>query len=147
MRSYAVAFAIALSAFVADGVQGEDATTRASETVERIVAAVARAVPDDTPFSLLVTLRAKPDTLDAVLASYRSQAEQAARNPGSRVYHVGQDVADPEAIILYEAWDDLDAFLAHERSAETLAHFARVGPWLGEERSLRIVLTSSPAQN
>lgn len=110
-------------------------------TVERTVAQVREAVPDPAaPFGLVVRLRAKPEHLQGVLASYAGQARAAAANPGSLVYHVNQDAADPTALLLYEVWRDLPAFIAHETSEGTVAHFGRIAAWLEAERTLTVVV-------
>lgn len=113
----------------------------ARAAVARIVSSVRAAVPGDgTPFGLVVRLRARPERLDRVLASYAAQAAAAAANGGNVAYHVNQEPGDPVSLLLYERWRDRAAFESHETSAATSAHFARVAPWLEAERSLTVVV-------
>lgn len=119
------------------------ALAAAQGTVERIVRQVRAALPDvEVAFALVVRLRARPGVLDRVLASYAAQAEGAATNPGSLVYHVNQDPADRAALLLYEGWRNFGAFVAHETAGGTIAHFARTADWLTEERSLEVVVSA-----
>lgn len=116
-------------------------STRGRAAVNRIVENVRKALPDPAaPFGLVVLLRAKPEHLQRLLASYAAQARAAAANAGNLVYHVNHDPADPAALLLYETWAHFAAFVAHETSDGTVAHFARVANWLEADRSLRVVI-------
>lgn len=86
-----------------------------------------------------VQIQAKPEFVDTVVASYNEQAQQAASNPGSLIYELNQDTSDSTRFVLYEKWANLDAFVAHETSSLTLAHFERVAPMLGDSRQLFVL--------
>lgn len=146
-RRLVVAVGLAVLAIGPAKAQPDPSRAAAEATVERIVAAVQGKVADlDAPFRLVVRLRALPEHLGDVLDSYATQRAVASENRGSLVYQVSQVAGDPTALVLYEDWADLRAFVAHETSEATIAHFARVAPWLEDERSLTIAIPANSAK-
>ena len=121
--------------------QTQPETPSAKETVEAIITKVSdRLENPDKSFILMVQLQAKPEFIDAVVASYGEQARQAANNPGSIIYELYRDTDNSTRLVLYERWTNLDAFIAHERADFTLEHFERVAPMLEDSRQLNVLL-------
>lgn len=67
------------------------------------------------------TVAAKPDVVEAIRAMVAaSRAEE-----GCITYTFAQDMSDPDVLIIYEQWRDLEALGAHGASAH-MAEFRKV---------------------
>lgn len=65
-------------------------------------------------FVLVVSLRVKPDMDEQFLAAIEANAAASRRDePGCRRFDVLRDNADPHHYVLYEMYDDEEAFEAH----------------------------------
>jgi quinol monooxygenase YgiN len=72
--------------------------------------------------ALYVDLRIRPETREAFVAAIELQAETALEaEPGCLRFDVCEDVDDPDHFLIYEVYEDEDAFRAHRLTE----HFAR----------------------
>jgi (4S)-4-hydroxy-5-phosphonooxypentane-2,3-dione isomerase len=72
-------------------------------------------------FSLLVQLEVRPDARDEFLAAITTNAEASVRDePGCHRFDVSAVEGDENRFVLYELYDDAEAFEAHKRAP----HFA-----------------------
>ena len=66
-------------------------------------------------------VRARPDTLDQVLALALEHVRRSRAEPGCRHHAVHQVVDDPMTTFFYEEWADREALLAHFAVPESAA--------------------------
>jgi (4S)-4-hydroxy-5-phosphonooxypentane-2,3-dione isomerase len=72
-------------------------------------------------FSLLVQLEVRPDARDEFLAAITTNADASVRDePGCHRFDVSAVEGDENRFVLYELYDDAEAFEAHKRAP----HFA-----------------------
>ncbi len=66
---------------------------------------------------LIVTgsIRARPDTIDQILALSLEHVRRSRQEPGCLLHSVHRDVEDPLRLVFLEHWDDADALRAHFR--------------------------------
>lgn len=80
---------------------------------------------------VVVRFVAKPRHAAAFLARVRQQAQDSlALETACRLFDVAVDPADSARVLLYEIYDDRDAFDGHLRSAHFRAFDAEVAGWL-----------------
>jgi (4S)-4-hydroxy-5-phosphonooxypentane-2,3-dione isomerase len=65
---------------------------------------------------IIARWRVQPGSLDEVLALAAEMAGHARSEPGCRQYTLNQSLDDPNLIVLYEQYDDEDAFRFHIES-------------------------------
>ena len=72
-------------------------------------------------FSLMVQLEVRPEDRDEFLAAITANAQASVRDePGCHRFDVSAVEGDENRFVLYELYDDADAFEAHKRAP----HFA-----------------------
>ena len=72
-------------------------------------------------FSLMVQLEVRPEDRDEFLAAIRTNAEASVRDePGCHRFDVSAVEGDDNRFVLYELYDDAEAFEGHKRAP----HFA-----------------------
>jgi quinol monooxygenase YgiN len=74
-------------------------------------------------FALTARWTAKAGEEEKVLAAIRQLVGPSRDEPGCRFYHATRDPQDPRVFLLFEIYDDEDAYKAHGDSE----HFARYG--------------------
>jgi (4S)-4-hydroxy-5-phosphonooxypentane-2,3-dione isomerase len=68
-------------------------------------------------FSLLVQVEVRPEDREEFLAAIRTNAESSVRDePGCHRFDVSAVEGDDARFVLYELYDDAEAFEAHKRS-------------------------------
>jgi quinol monooxygenase YgiN len=67
------------------------------------------------------SVRARPDTLDEVLAISLEHVHRSRAEPGCLVHSVHQDVEDPLKVVFLEHWKDRDALATHFEVPASLA--------------------------
>ena len=82
----------------------------------------------------LVHVRVMPDSADAFAEACRLNHEASTQEPGNRRFDVLQDAEDPCRFVLYEAYVDEAAALAHKETAHYLAWRETVAPMMAEAR-------------
>ena len=88
-------------------------------------------------FVLAVTIRIKPETVDAFMKGVLENARHARKEPGCRQFEVLVDPADRTKVMLFEVYDDEKAFEAHQQTPHFRKYLADVVPLLASrERSV-----------
>lgn len=82
----------------------------------------------------LVHVRVLPEQLDAFVDATRGNHENAVMEAGNRRFDVLQDPEEPTHFILYEAYANEAAALAHKQTAHYLAWRDAVAPMMAAPR-------------
>jgi (4S)-4-hydroxy-5-phosphonooxypentane-2,3-dione isomerase len=84
---------------------------------------------------MIVTIRVKPDQVEAFTAATIENALASRMEPGIDRFDVLQDAADPTRFVLYEVYRDIAAQAAHKETT----HYARwkslAEPMIAEPRT------------
>ena len=81
------------------------------------------------PYAVTVVFNLKPGTQDAFMPHILNNARCSVRDePGCRQFDVCTDPAAPDTVFLYELYDDLAAFEAHQQ----MPHYLETGPKIGD---------------
>ncbi len=81
-------------------------------------------------FVLSVTIRIKPENVDAWIRKALENAREARKEPGCRHFDVLVDPKDRTRVMLYEIYDDEKAFEAHQQTAHFKKYLAEAVPLL-----------------
>jgi len=88
-------------------------------------------------FVLAVTIRIKPENVDAFIKGVLENARSARKEPGCRQFEVLVDPQDRTKVMLFEVYDDEKAFEAHQQTPHFKAYLAQAVPLLASrERSI-----------
>ena len=88
-------------------------------------------------FVLAVTIRIKPDNVDAFMKGVLENARNARKEPGCRQFEVLVDPAERTKVMLFEVYDDEKAFEAHQQTPHFKKYTAQAVPLLASrERQL-----------
>jgi quinol monooxygenase YgiN len=79
---------------------------------------------------LQVQIRVRPERADSFMEKLRANAEAARREPGCRQFDILVDPADPMTVMLYEVYDNEEAFEAHQQGAAFKKYIAEAVPLL-----------------
>lgn len=82
----------------------------------------------------LVHVCVKADFIDAFIEATRKNHEQSINENGNFRFDVIQDVADPSSFILYEAYENEQAVIAHKETAHYLTWRDTVATWMAKPR-------------
>lgn len=94
-----------------------------------------------TRFALMVTLRVRPDSVDAFRERILAAAEAAVREEEHCLrFEVAQDEEDPATFVLYEVYTDAAALAHHHTTPHFLAFQREAGPLVLEKTRRRLVL-------
>ena len=91
------------------------------------------------------SVRARPDTLDQVLAASLEHVRQSRTEPGCLLHSVHQSVEDPSLVVFLEHWEDRDALAAHFAQPGSHAFVTAVRT-LAAERPTMDVYDASPLE-
>ena len=81
------------------------------------------------PYAVTVTFDLKPGMQDAFMPHILFNARSSVANePGCRQFDVCTDPSQPDTVFLYELYDDLAAFEAHQQ----MPHYLATGPKIGD---------------
>lgn len=69
----------------------------------------------------MVHVYVKPDAIDPFIEACRLNHEGSTAEPGNRRFDILQDPADPTHFVLYEAYVDANAALAHKQTPHYFA--------------------------
>jgi quinol monooxygenase YgiN len=87
-------------------------------------------------FVLTVSIRVKPENLEAFMAQVLANAAAARKEPGCRQFEVLVDPADRTKLMLFEMYDDEKAFEEHQKGQAFRTYLAEAVPLLASrERS------------
>jgi len=81
-------------------------------------------------FVLLVSIRIKPEHVEAFMKKAGENAREARKEPGCRQFDVLVDPKDRTRVMLYEIYDDEKAFEAHQQTAHFKKYVAEAVPML-----------------
>ena len=81
-------------------------------------------------FVLQVNLRIKPENVDAFMKKALENAREARKEPGCRQFDVLVDPKDSARVMLYEVYDDEQAFEAHQQTPHFRKYVAEAVPLL-----------------
>ena len=81
-------------------------------------------------YVLQVALRIKPGNVDAFMTKVLANAAHAITEPGCRHFDVLVDPKDPTNAMLYEIYDDEQAFVAHQQTEHFKRYVAEAVPLL-----------------
>jgi len=88
-------------------------------------------------FVLAVTIRIKPENVDAFMKGVLENAGSARKEPGCRQFEVLVDPQDRTRVMLFEVYDDEKAFEAHQQTPHFRKYLAEAVPLLASrERSV-----------
>ena len=88
-------------------------------------------------FALVVNIRIKPESVDAFMQRLKENASAARKEPGCRQFDVLVDPKDKTRVMLYEVYDDDQAFETHQQTPHFKKYFAEAVPLLASrERHL-----------
>lgn len=82
----------------------------------------------------VVHVYVKPEFIDAFIEATRKNHEQSVIENGNLRFDVIQDVADPSKFILYEAYENDQAVIAHKETAHYLTWRDTVASWMAKPR-------------
>jgi len=81
-------------------------------------------------FVLQVNLRIKPENVDAFMKKALENAREARKEPGCRQFDVLVDPKDSTKVMLYEVYNDEQAFEAHQQTPHFKKYVAEAVPLL-----------------
>jgi len=81
-------------------------------------------------FVLSVQIRIKPENVDSWMKRALENAAGARREPGCRQFEVLVDPADRTKVMLFEVYDDDQAFEAHQQTPHFKKYLAEAVPLL-----------------
>lgn len=81
-------------------------------------------------FVLAVTLRIKPENVERFMAEALANGREARKEPGCRQFEVLVDPADRTKVMLFEIYDDEQAFEAHQQTPHFKRYLAEAVPLL-----------------
>jgi quinol monooxygenase YgiN len=81
-------------------------------------------------FVLQVNIRIKPENVDAFMKKALENAREARKEPGCRQFDVLVDPKDSAKVMLYEVYDDEQAFEAHQQTPHFKKYVAEAVPLL-----------------
>lgn len=82
----------------------------------------------------LVHVFVKPEFVEAFIEATRENHAQSVLEKGNLRFDVIQDAADPSRFILYEAYENEQAVIAHKETAHYLAWRDAVATWMAKPR-------------
>ena len=82
----------------------------------------------------LVEINIKPERVDEFLAVFRANHEGAVKEPGNLRFDVLQDPEVKTRFLIYEAYRDDEAVLAHKQTPHYLACVAKLEELMSEPR-------------
>jgi len=83
-------------------------------------------------FVLLVSIRVKPENVEAFMKKAGENAREARNEPGCRQFDVLVDPKDRTRVMLYEIYDDEKAFEAHQQTPHFKKYVAEAVPLLAQ---------------
>lgn len=91
------------------------------------------------------SVKARPDTLDKLLALSLEHVRRSRAEPGCVAHTVHQDVEDPLRLVFLEEWADADALLVHFAVPES-GEFVRAAAELAAARPDLRVYDATPVE-
>ena len=82
------------------------------------------------PFVLVVNIRIKPENVDKWIPMALENAREARKEPGCRQFDVLVDPKDATRVMLYEIYNDEQAFETHQQTPHFKKYVAEAVPLL-----------------
>jgi autoinducer 2-degrading protein len=95
-------------------------------------------------FILAVNIRIKPENVERFMARLLENARAAREEPGCRQFEVLVDPADRTKVMLFEVYDDPQAFEAHQQTPHFRNYLAEAVPLLAS-RERQVLQRALPA--
>lgn len=95
-------------------------------------------------FILAVNIRIKPENVERFMARLLENARAAREEPGCRQFEVLVDPADRTKVLLFEVYDDPQAFEAHQQTPHFRKYLAEAVPLLAS-RERQVLQRALPA--
>ncbi|HEU4644093.1 MAG TPA: putative quinol monooxygenase [Burkholderiales bacterium] len=95
-------------------------------------------------FILAVNIRIKPEHVERFMARLLENARAAREEPGCRQFEVLVDPADRTKVLLFEVYDDPQAFEAHQQTPHFRKYLAEAVPLLAS-RERQVLQRALPA--
>ena len=92
-------------------------------------------------FVLLVSIRIKPESVERFMKELGDNARAARKEPGCRQFEVLVDPKEPAKVVLFEVYDDEQAFEAHQATPHFKKYLADAVPMLASRE--RRILTQA----
>ena len=83
-------------------------------------------------FVLLVSIRIQPENVDRFMKALGENARAARKEPGCRQFEVLVDPKDKAKVVLFEVYDDENAFEAHQATPHFKKYLAEAVPLLAD---------------
>ena len=95
-------------------------------------------------FILAVNIRIKPENVERFMARLLENARAAREEPGCRQFEVLVDPADRTKVLLFEVYDDPQAFEVHQQTLHFRKYLAEAVPLLAS-RERQVLQRALPA--
>jgi len=95
-------------------------------------------------FILAVNIRIKPENVERFMARLLENARAAREEPGCRQFEVLVDPADRTKVLLFEVYDDQQAFEVHQQTPHFRQYLAEAVPLLAS-RERQVLQRALPA--
>lgn len=95
-------------------------------------------------FILAVNIRIKPENVERFMARLLENARAAREEPGCRQFEVLVDPADRTKVLLFEVYDDQQAFEVHQQTPHFRKYLAEAVPLLAS-RERQVLQRALPA--
>ena len=95
-------------------------------------------------FILAVNIRIKPENVERFMARLLENARAAREEPGCRQFEVLVDLADRTKVLLFEVYDDQQAFEVHQQTPHFRQYLAEAVPLLAS-RERQVLQRALPA--
>jgi autoinducer 2-degrading protein len=95
-------------------------------------------------FILAVNIRIKPENVERFMARLLENARAAREEPGCRQFEVLVDPADRTKVLLFEVYDDPQAFEVHQQTPHFRKYLAEAVPLLAS-RERQVLQRALPA--
>jgi len=82
-------------------------------------------------FVLVVNIRIKPENVERFMAMVLANAREARKEPGCKQFDVLVDPQDKTQVMLYEVYNDEQAFEVHQQTPHFKKYLAEAVPLLG----------------
>jgi quinol monooxygenase YgiN len=116
----------------------------AQEKENPIVAKVKASLKDPTkPFTMVVTLEAKPGTGDKVETAFAPAIKATRKEKGCVTYDLSRDTKAPSQYLLYERWQNLATLEAHLKAPHITTLLKELGDLLAGPPEVRVLLPAA----
>jgi len=87
------------------------------------------ATDEDTPYCVIAKHRANPGQCEALVARMLEDLEATRLETGCLQFHIHRDRSDPDLVVIYEIWRNIDALKSHFGEAYVKKFVADAGEY------------------